>query len=201
MKKILLFALVVLLLVSCEEDSNGDISISAWFWVILVGAFVIAIIVAANENKNKEENKSKIITQNNLSNIDATNASYVGWHPDCDATVLDLYCALSGGKICFYSLGGNNLNPGLVFSIKTEAIQNIELEDATSIENKVTLGRLVLVGIFALAWKKKKKNELAFVVVKWNDGRFDHSTIFSCEGENAMQKANSLRNLLIRFAK
>jgi hypothetical protein len=44
---------------------------------------------------------------------------------------------------------------------------------------------------------QKKKNELAFVVIDWNDGRFDHSTTFNIEGMDAMQKANILRNQLI----
>jgi hypothetical protein len=196
MKKILL-AVVSFLLVSCEDNYKGD---SGWFLILLIGLIVIFIILGRNANKQKAKNKDRIITKYNLSNLIKTDASYVGGHPMRDTMIPDLYCALSDNKLRFYSLGGSKVGPGLVFSIPKDAIQNIELEDASSIEHKVTLGRIILVGVFALAWKKKEKNELAFVIIKWNDGKFDHSTIFSCEGQNAMQKANTLRNLFIRLA-
>ena len=84
-------------------------------------------------------------------------------------------------------------------TIVIENIKNITVEDASSIEKKITVGRLLLVGVFALAWRKKKTNELAFVVTEWNDGKFDHSTTFSFEGKEAMTKANTARNSLIKM--
>ena len=49
--------------------------------------------------------------------------------------------------------------------------------------------------------EKKKKNEIAFVVINWNDGRFDHATTFSFDGKDAMQLANTARNNLISMCK
>jgi hypothetical protein len=67
-------------------------------------------------------------------------------------------------------------------------------------EKRITLGRVLLVGIFALAWRKKKKNELAFVTIEWKE-KFENSTIFSFEGQEAMQKANTARNELIKMCR
>ena len=93
---------------------------------------------------------------------------------------------------------GMGLYPKYKGAIPINSIKEILIEDATTIENKVTLGRVILVGIFALAWKKKKKNELSFVTIQWTKERFNHTTIFSFEGSNAMQIANKVRNRLIR---
>jgi hypothetical protein len=43
-------------------------------------------------------------------------------------------------------------------AIELSTISNISIEDASSIDKKVTLGRVLLVGVFALAWRKSKKN-------------------------------------------
>ena len=59
----------------------------------------------------------------------------------------------------------------------------------------------MLTGVFAFAWKKKTKHELAYITIYWNDGKFDHETIFEFEGRNAMTRANSSRNKLINLAK
>jgi hypothetical protein len=48
-----------------------------------------------------------------------------------------------------------------------------------------------------LRGKKKKKNEIAFVTIEWEDGKFSHNTTFCIEGENASQRANALRNKFI----
>ena len=58
---------------------------------------------------------------------------------------------------------------------------------------------IFLVGIFALGWRKKKKNELAFLIIEWKKGKFENSTIFSFEGKEAFQNANTSRNKLISF--
>lgn len=83
--------------------------------------------------------------------------------------------------------------------IPIEAVSDITIEDASSIEKKITVGRIFLVGIFALGWRKKKKNELAFLVIEWKKGKFEHFTTFSFEGKEAFQNANTARNKLISY--
>lgn len=58
---------------------------------------------------------------------------------------------------------------------------------------------MILVGVFAFAWKKKKKNEIAFVEIDWKKGKFNNETMFCFEGENAVQRANKARNGIIKF--
>lgn len=46
--------------------------------------------------------------------------------------------------------------------------------------------------------EEKEKNELAYLTIEWNDGKFDHETIFEFEGVGSMQNANTARNKLIK---
>ena len=57
---------------------------------------------------------------------------------------------------------------------------------------------MLLVGVFALAWKKKKKNEEAFLNINWTDGKYEHETLFQFEDKGAFQEANKVRNSLIK---
>lgn len=78
-------------------------------------------------------------------------------------------------------------------------IIDIYVEDKSTIEKRVTLGRVLLVGIFALAWQKKKKENHYYVVIEWKEGeRFTNETVFEFEGNNAAATAHNFRNFLIK---
>ena len=77
------------------------------------------------------------------------------------------------------------------------SIKTIIVEDESTFEKKVTLARLALVGIFAFGIKKKKKNEIAYLTISWNDDRFDYSTIFEFEGVGSLHKANLVKSKII----
>ena len=146
--------------------------------------FVIAFFAKRNQNKLQSEGfdrKQMII-----------NVKYACGHPDLN----------SPG---FYNIGTKdknvfllNFRANIVAQINGAEIKNIIVEDETTFTKKVTLTRMALVGIFAFALKKKEKNELAYLTIQWNDGRFDHETVFEYEGNGSLQKANSDRNKLIK---
>ncbi len=85
-------------------------------------------------------------------------------------------------------------------SIPIKDIKNISVEDQTTVERRVSIARLLLVNVFALAWRKKQVNESAYLVIEWNDGKFDHETIFQVEGKGALQAMNTARNAIIRLS-
>ncbi len=89
--------------------------------------------------------------------------------------------------------------PLILGEIPSINIKNILVEDQSTVERRVTLGRMLLVGIFAFAWSKRQKNELAYLIFEWSDGRFEHETIFEFEGRDAMVKANTARNGVIKW--
>jgi len=196
MKK-LLPTILLFFLYSCEEDAQGDYHTTwlFWFYLLIFTLLIVYLTISGNAKDKKDKERMK------KAGIDSTNfievGAYVGGHPSIDNNIQ--HCKVyKKNEDLIIADSSKSLYPVYKGSIPLISIKEILIEDAATIENKVTLGRVFLVGIFALAWRKKKKNELSFVTIQWTNERFNHSTIFSFEGSNAMQTANSVRNRLIR---
>lgn len=125
---------------------------------------------------------------------------YLTGHPDIDNSL---------GAVCIIPKDGAfeimqeaelniSLDTAIKGKIEFEKISNVIVEDQTSIEKKVSLGKVLAVGVLALALKNEEKKELAFLTVQWNDGKFEHNTIFEINGNGALQVANASRNILIK---
>lgn len=121
---------------------------------------------------------------------------YTGGHPEIDKpSKVRLRAEKKSILIKGMAIG----NTGKVIGeISGEKIKNILVENKSTVSRRVTVGRLLLVGVFAFAWKKKKTDNEYYVVVEWNDGRFDHETLFEFEGKGAQKDANEFRNYLIK---
>lgn len=159
--------------------------------IILIA--VVVVFVTAFLARKKGIAKLK---EQGLNFKDAKQAgTLIGGHPSIDKPIKGCYIVPDNNRfvICTVSYVPKG-------DIKKDLIKNIVFEDATSFERRVTAGRMLLVGVFALAWKKRSKNENAYVIVEWNDGRFDHSTSFLFEGTGSIQKANAFRNWMIKNA-
>lgn len=173
-----------------------------WFIIaVLIILFVCFVILVLRTEKKDKERAAKVTSERKMSleKFKESKAAYVGGHPDADDYFKDVAFYEHEDMVEFYAVvcgyGYDGKPPK--FKIDKKAVKNITLENATTMEKKVTLGRVLLAGVFALAWQKKKKNELAFVVIEWNDGQFDHETTFSFEEKDAVQEANRFRNDLI----
>lgn len=190
-----------LCLASCVEKGDGEFAFADWFKttvVIILVVVVVLFIIALTSSTKNEKKTTEVLKSRGQSQADFKRVGrYVGGHPNQNEEILRMTVRDAGEDLYFYKHFGEVGMPYFRFEIKKASIRNITIEDASTIEKRVTLGRLVLVGVFALAWRKKEKNEVAFVVIEWNDGRFDHNTTFIHEGTNAMMVANKTRNMLI----
>jgi hypothetical protein len=167
--------------------------------LICVAAFILLLIFG---KKTAEREKEKKTDSYEKAGIDLHNlisiGGYIGGHPNVDNHYPSCIAYTESNMLKIYEDSGSSYTPRFLAGINMYAIKDITIEDATTIEKKVTLGRVFLVGVYALAWQKKKKNEMAFLAIDWSDGTFEHSTLFSFEGHDAMQNANIARNMLIR---
>lgn len=200
MKKLLISISFMLMLVSCSFNAQDELVVALWFkWLIaIVIVLVILIVMSAIFSGNEV---SEYLKNNNLSILDFKKCgTYIGGHPALDVTVEGISIRKSETKIEIYRFPSISEIPVLIADIPINSISGINVEDSSSMEKRITLGRVLLVGIFALAWRKKKKNELAFVTIEWKE-KFENSTIFSFEGQEAMQKANTARNELIKMCR
>ena len=198
MKKTISFLFLILTLSSCTFDDYGNASIAPWFWWAL-GIFVVFMIIAVISGNNNMKRVEDNLKKQGL-NVKSFKkcGTYVGGHPNLDKTIEGIAIRKNDKLLKIYEFP-NELNmPKFKANIPIDSILEIKVEDASSIEKRLTVGRLLLVGVFAFAWKKKKKNELAFVTIKWKE-KFEHNTVFSFEGKEAMQKANTARNQLVRL--
>ena len=162
--------------------------------LIFIPIGVIFVMLYQNQIKNDKK------TELGISNDDIiTESKYLCGHPEIDSPCLCLIARKDGllevYKDTTQDVGGNLQ---MIGSIKLSNIKDVSVDDSTTIEKRVGLKRLAVMGIFALAAKKKQVNELAYLTLNWNDGRFDHETIFEYIGPNSLQRANTGRNKLIR---
>lgn len=197
-KDFLLFTAFASMLISCEEDASGDVSISPIFWVVLVVVIIILWAVGSNGEKQAKEIQGKLQQQgiNNADFIDM--GMYASGHPNLDKSIEGMKAVAKDGNLDLYEYPYQFKMPEKKAEIPIAAISNITVEDASTLERKITIGRMILVGVFAFAWRKKKKNEMAFVEIDWKSGKFDNETLFCFQGKDAMQKANTARNALIK---
>jgi hypothetical protein len=122
---------------------------------------------------------------------------YFMGHPDIDKP-LKVYL-YNDGKGNLSIANGNSFLEKKLGTVATSVIDNVTVEDQSTIEKKVSLGRVLLVGVFALAWKKNKKAEAAYVIIEWKQGKFTHETYFRIDGNNAIGTANTIRNQIIKW--
>lgn len=189
-------------LVSCKINDDETMSITWWGWLIIVTFIVLMAITIIDGNKKKKKAEIELSKKGlNFSDFKFL-GMYAGGHPSIDNSRDNVYGKREGADIVLYTEDMPDASMPVEIkdsNIPIRDITAIKVEDASTVEKKVTLGRMVLVGIFALAWKKKKKNEMAFVNIVWKKGKFENDTTFMFQGKDAAQKANKARNELIKI--
>lgn len=171
---------------------------------IIVFVFILLIVLIVIGGRKQKENEARVSRALDLLGIAPVSilfkTKYLSGHPDIDEAKDQISVVQSNGSIDLYFIpygliSGDPVKHG---SIPAGAITRIAVEDKTTVEGRVTIGRLLLAGVFALAWKKKKVDEAAYLVIEWSDRRFSHETVLEFTGKTAMQKANAARNALIK---
>lgn len=206
MKKLLIFCFIAFSIhLNAFALSNENESMFNTIVVILIIALVIGLLLFVDFSKKGTGSKSieEVLEARNLFISKMIRiGKYVGGHPQIDDVVdsVSLHPSDDAFEVFKTIWIQDKLYeiPEKIAAIKFDSIKNVTIEDSSSIEKKITLGRVLLVGVFALGWRKKKKNELAFLNIEWFDGRFNHSTLFSFESKDSFQKANKARNSIIK---
>lgn len=200
MKNLSLFSLFIFL-TSCTFDEYGDPHLTSLGLVIII-LVIILLIIGFVTSTNEEKRIKNALTEKGYDlNCFIKSGSYIGGHPEIDDKidrssiyVSDDYIKIFNGQMF---IGSYNV----MGKIPKNKVTDIKIEDSSTFEKRVTLGRVLLVGIFALAWKKNKKQDNVFLIIEWNDGRFNHNTAFGFFNKEAVDSANKLRNKLIKLLK
>ena len=205
MKKLFLVAVMAVVFSSCiflEFDDNYEVvGVANWVWWALLIGVVLFVIFGISGSKELKRTESKLAESGKRLQDFKRIGNYVGGHPDINETINNIVISEDEQDLGLYEQKSVFDMPNYIAKIPIKAVTDIQIEDASSIDKKITLGRVLLVGVFALAWRKNKKIEHSFVTITWKDGQFEHQTIFSFEGKEAITKANTARNEIIKMCR
>lgn len=166
---------------------------------ILIGFVVLFIFLAFKSAKKRKKWLEEIQRDYGDLKEMIKMGALVSGHPNINERIDKCGGFIKNKEIHFFQYFDDqfSVEPKKIALISGAEISNILVEDQSTIEKRITVGRVLLTGVFALAWKKKKKNELSYLTVFWNDGRFDHETVFEFESKDSLSIANATRNKLI----
>lgn len=177
------------------------------FWTIVVIGIILFVVWIIFGLTNSRDKDKSFYEEQNLNKADTFKSGwYVGGQPGCDQPIKYSRMFYRNGELVVYKESLSEIitkdytpdnTPGILFSIKNENIKDIRIEDHTSVENKITAGRILLVGVFALAWKKRKQHPLYFLIIEHSDGRFTHTPAFCFQGESASTTAHKTRSRVL----
>lgn len=93
-------------------------------------------------------------------------------------------CAINGNSFLFIEKNSNKILGKIIKS----QIKGVYIEDKSKIESRVTVTRLLTVGIFAFVLKKKQVNSKYYLLIDWED-KIKNNTIFEFANIDTANKA------------
>jgi hypothetical protein len=164
--------------------------------LIMIIGIVLLVIVSRRVSQRKKEAIAKKRIE--LSGIDEFKCGkYLIGLSDANAPVENTICIVTENDLLFISQSVNELG-----RIPRDAIDNIIAEDKSQISSRVTATRLLTIGIFALAAKKKSKISEFCVLIDWDDENgVKSNTIFEFSGKDSGTNANRAMNTLKKYIK
>jgi hypothetical protein len=165
---------------------------------VLIIVVVLAVIFGIANGVSKNNEQAEVFKKEGINPLKFIPAGkYISGHTAINASFENATLYVKDDIVKIY---GTEANAGLkkfYANITTVSISGISVEDESSIQTRVGLKRLIALGVFAFAVKKKEKKELAYVIIEWTQGKFNNETVFEFEGAGALNKANACRNRLI----
>lgn len=94
-----------------------------------------------------------------------------------------------------------NNNKKVNLKIPFDKIITIETKTQEQISREVTFGRLLVLGVFALAFKKEKSNTKYYIIIRYNDVNNKEQHIVYTKLKNLQRHYNLLKNLYDDYKK
>jgi hypothetical protein len=170
---ILIIVVAVLLLIGAASAFNG-----------------VKRIGAENERNEAWFKKHNYVTRKGISV-----GKYVTGYPEKYEPIEDVIMIIHDGCANFFRKTTTDgiASRGVRISIPIDAIHSIEVLDQTTMEKKVTLARLMVLGLFAFAAKKQQRQTWVYLVIKCNLQNFDCDVVFESTEENGLQQYNKVK--------
>lgn len=151
---------------------------------------VIAVVWGINVAKKSEKRDKKIGAID-----DCPIGKYIAGLLNADEPATDVDCAITKNHFMFFSETNKELG-----KIPRNSINQIIVDDKTKIAQRLTVTRMLTLGIFSLAAPKKKTYIEFCLVIDWQDNRgIRQNTIFEFTGNEANKNANRAANCLQKY--
>lgn len=144
---------------------------------------------AAKEKYTEERQKSAALKQIRGKNLATLRCQYAGGYGDVKP---------GAGLITFYEnrvVFKAGLGKSLI-EIDTSSIKDVAIEGRHEVNRRVTVTRLLAVGIFAFALKKKQEEKEAFLTIVLKDGQ---EVVLQIQGKTPLQLKKTLASTLSKI--
>jgi len=167
--------------------------------VIAIIVFVVLIILVAllfRKEKKIEDSQEQL----SFKTTQKFPTQYISGHPEIkEAEYVYLVKEADEIKIIERKLYQESLPYATLAIIPYNTITSVEVEDQSAMEKKFSLGRFMLIGVYAFAWLKKEPKETGYLVIKWKDVLGEHATIFKNEEKGALKDVALARNAILHW--
>jgi hypothetical protein len=132
-----------------------------------------------------------------------SSGKYIAGHPTITSPIEVTTYRIEEPNLSIYPLvparGNTATHLGEVAgTIPIADIANVTVEDASTASKRVTATRLLTVGVFAFAAKKKEVHAKFYVTITWGQGKIPNETMFEFEGKESQSAANSFKDAVVK---
>ena len=158
-----------------------------WFLVIVVTAIIAGLLLGQAQHNAIAQKAQQVGADEKI-----PMGKYVAGLPSADTPATDIWCAFTPHYFVFITSLKGELG-----RIPKDSINSITLSDRSQVTQRLTVTRMLTLGVFSLAAPKKSKHPDFFVVFDWDDDSGERqNTVFEFTGllshEQALKATNSL---------
>jgi hypothetical protein len=154
------------------------------FFIVLLGLLIIFLIRQRQSRKELETVGLATIPM----------GAYLTGLPNVLEANGEILASVTKDSYIFYS---GEITRKEIGKIPIQAVEQISVEDKTSISQRVTLSRILVLGLFALAAPKKTEHKDFYLVIEWQDEKgYQEKTVFRFQGYLAQKSAKQAAIIL-----
>lgn len=160
--------------------------------IITLSILFFMLWLAGDDTKQKVQGERELLR---LVKDPLSNVKYLTGHPNLDHS--DCFnIEVQDYKLIFFGLDDE-----FVAAINGQFITEISVCDKSVLQERVTLGRVALLGLWALAAPKREKIAICHLVITWQDEHSTRQTAFEYNGYEPLLRADRARDTLVRELK
>jgi len=162
------------------------------FLVIFLLAIAIVIIIAIAQAVSKSKKSKELGTIKKI-----PMGKYLAGFSNTSKPTDNVDCAITDDNFIFISGFGDELG-----RIPRDSINQITFSDKSQISQRLTVTRMLTLGVFSLAAPKKKKQKEFCVIIDWDDENSEkQNSVFEFSGMMSDTLANQATNTLNQYKK